>query len=606
MEKSHNQKNLKLEEMEVVVKDEPEKVNYRGIKAMPYIIGNETFEKLGTIGTSSNLTVYLTTVFNMKNVSAATLMNVFTGTTNLTPLVGAFLSDAYFGRYKTLGFASISSFMGMLVIMFTAAISKLHPHHCESKDRMLCDSPTPWQLTFLLTGFGFLIIGAGGIRPCNLAFGADQFNPKTESGKRGINSFFNWYYFTFTFAMMVSLTFIVYVQSDISWALGLAIPTFLMFLSCVFFFIGTRIYVIVKPEGSPLTSIAQVLVAATKKRHLTLPENPEFALFNFIPANTINSRLPLTGQFRFLDKAAILTDDDKIKPDGSAENPWRLCRMQQIEEVKCVIRILPIWASGIMYYVALTQMHTYAVFQALQSDRHFGSTKFEVPAASYIVFQFLSLTLWIPIYDRLLVPAIRKRTKIEGGITLLQRMGIGIVLSILTMLVSGLVEERRRSFAYSKPSLGTSPSGGGISSMSALWLILQLTLAGLSEAFNSIGQVEFYYKQFPENMRSIAGSMFFLTISMANYLSGFMVSVVNRTTNNASSGNWLAEDLNNGKLDYFYYMIAGLGVLNFGYFLVVARWYKYKDAAKSSDDDENDAIEMAKAITKQPTEKQQV
>ncbi|KAI3856019.1 hypothetical protein MKW92_051617 [Papaver armeniacum] len=606
MEKgSHNQKNSKLEEMEVV-KDEPEKVNYRGIKAMPYIIGNETFEKLGTIGTSSNLTVYLTTVFNMKNVSAATLMNVFTGTTNLTPLVGAFLSDAYFGRYKTLGFASISSFMGMLVIMFTAAISKLHPHHCESKDRMLCDSPTPWQLTFLLTGFGFLIIGAGGIRPCNLAFGADQFNPKTESGKRGINSFFNWYYFTFTFAMMVSLTFIVYVQSDINWALGLAIPTFLMFLSCVFFFIGTRIYVIVKPEGSPLTSIAQVIVAATKKRHLTLPENPEFALFNFIPAKTINSRLPLTGQFRFLDKAAILTDDDKIKPDGSAENPWRLCRMQQIEEVKCVIRILPIWASGIMYYVALTQMHTYAVFQALQSDRHFGNTKFEVPAATYIVFQFLSLTLWIPIYDRLLVPAIRKRTKTEGGITLLQRMGIGIVLSILTMLVSGLVEERRRSFAYSKPSLGTSPNGGGISSMSALWLILQLTLAGLAEAFNSIGQVEFYYKQFPENMRSIAGSMFFLTISMANYLSGFMVSVVHRTTNNASSGNWLAEDLNKGKLDYFYYMIAGLGVLNFGYFLVVARWYKYKDAAKSSDDDENDAIEMGKAITKQPTEKQQV
>ncbi|MCL7043493.1 hypothetical protein MKW94_001609, partial [Papaver nudicaule] len=289
---------------------------------------------------------------------------------------------------------------------------------------------------FLLTGFGFLIIGAGGIRPCNLAFGADQFNPKTEAGKRGINSFFNWYYFTFTFAMMVSLTLIVYVQSDVSWALGLAIPTFLMLLSCVFFFVGTRIYVIVKPEGSPLTTIAQVIVAATKKRHLTLPGNPEFSLFNYLPTNTINSRLPLTGQFRFLDKAAILTADDKINPDGSAENPWRLCGMQQVEEVKCVLRIIPIWASGIIYYVAIVQQNTYAVFQALQSDRHLGSSsKFEVPAASYIVFQFLSLTFWIPIYDRLVVPAIRKRTKIEGGITLLQRMGIGMVLSIITMLV---------------------------------------------------------------------------------------------------------------------------------------------------------------------------
>ncbi|KAJ1399157.1 Proton-dependent oligopeptide transporter family [Sesbania bispinosa] len=46
-------------------------------------------------------------------------------------------------------------------------------------------------MAFLLVGFGFLIVGAARIRPCNLAFGADQFNPKTESDKKGINSFFN-------------------------------------------------------------------------------------------------------------------------------------------------------------------------------------------------------------------------------------------------------------------------------------------------------------------------------------------------------------------------------------------------------------------------------
>lgn len=71
--------------------------------------GNETFEKLGTIGTSANLLVYLVTVFHMNSVSAATLVTVFMGTTNLSPLVGAFLSDTYFGRYATLGFASVSS-----------------------------------------------------------------------------------------------------------------------------------------------------------------------------------------------------------------------------------------------------------------------------------------------------------------------------------------------------------------------------------------------------------------------------------------------------------------------------------------------------------------
>ncbi|KAL8456542.1 hypothetical protein ACS0TY_034675 [Phlomoides rotata] len=116
---------------------------------------------------------------------------------------------------------------------------------------------SPWQLAFLYLAFTLLVIGSSGISPFNLAFEADQFNPNTESGKRGFNSFFNWYFFTFTFAIMVSLTIIVYVQASINWAIGLGIPTFLMFLSCAFFFVGTRIYVVVPPQGSPLNSVVQ-------------------------------------------------------------------------------------------------------------------------------------------------------------------------------------------------------------------------------------------------------------------------------------------------------------------------------------------------------------
>ncbi|XP_010242330.1 PREDICTED: protein NRT1/ PTR FAMILY 2.9-like [Nelumbo nucifera] len=562
--------------------DEP-KIKYRGINAMPFIIGNETFEKLGTLGTLSNLMVYLTTVFNLKRVSAATLINVFNGTTNLATLIGAFLSDTYFGRYKTLGFACVSSFAGLLVITLTAAISKLHPPHCGKNETGHCVRPTGGQMMFLLSGFGLLVIGAGGIRPCNLAFGADQFNPNTESGKRGINSFFNWYYFTFTFAMMASLTAIVYVQSDVSWAIGLGIPAFLMFSSCVLFFMGSRIYVKVRPEGSPLTCVVQVIVAATKKRRLKLPENPSLSLFNHLPAGSLNSHLPHTEQFSFLDKAAIITLDDQINSDGSAMDPWRLCRMQQVEEVKCLIRIFPIWASGILYYAAIVQQHTYGVIQALQSDRRLRGTHFEVPAASYIVFAMISLTIWLPLYDRIIVPTLRRFTGKEGGITQLQRMGVGVVLSVLTMVLSALVEERRRTLALTYPTLGIASGGGGaISSMSGLWLIPQLALAGITEAFGSIGQIEFYYKQFPENMRSIAGSMFFCVMAGASYLSGLLVSVVHKVTARAATGNWLPEDLNEGRLDYFYFLVAALGTLNFGYFLICARWYRYKGTTGDS------------------------
>lgn len=576
--KKETMENNKKETMEkndkAITTDEPE-VNYRGVKAMPFIIGNETFEKLGAIGTLANLLVYLTTVFNMKSITAATLVNVFNGTTNFATLIGAYLSDTYFGRYKTLGFATVASFLGLLVIALTAAFKQLHPPHCKS-DEIACVGPTAGQMVFLLAGFALMVVGAGGIRPCNLAFGADQFNPNTESGKKGTNSFFNWYFFTLTFAMMVSLTLIVYVQSDVSWTIGLAIPAAFMFISGVLFFAGTKIYVIVKPEGSPITGLVQVIVAAVKKRRLSLPEQPWLFLFNYMPPKSINSKLLYTQQFRFLDKAAIMTPDDRINPDGSSADPWRLCSVQQVEEVKCVMRVIPIWASAIVYHVAIVQQQTYVVFQALQSDRRFGNTTFQIPAASYPVFNMLTLTLFIPIYDRIMVPMLRRITGKEGGITLLQRMGIGIFLSVLISLVAALVENHRRTLAHTKPTLGILPQRGAISSMSAQWLIPQVAIAGLAEAFAAIGQVEFYYKQFPENMRSFAGSLFFCGMAVSSYLSGFLVSIVHHTTRGNGTGDWLPEDLNQGRLENFYYLIAALGVVNCCYFLVCSSWYRYK------------------------------
>lgn len=186
----------------------------------------------------------------------------------------------------------------MFLLTLTAAVPNLHPPNCKSQETGTCSGPTPWQMAFLSSALGLLVVGAGGIRPCNLAFGADQFNPKTESGKRGISSFFNWYYFTFTFAMMISLSIIVYVQSDVSWAWGLGIPAFMMFLSCVMFFIGSRIYVKIKPEGSPITGVMQVIVAAMRKKQLTLPEQPWNSLFSHVSKSTMNSKLSYTDQFR--------------------------------------------------------------------------------------------------------------------------------------------------------------------------------------------------------------------------------------------------------------------------------------------------------------------
>lgn len=147
-------------------------------------------------------------------------------------------------------------------------------------------------------------------------------------------------------------------------------------------------------------------------------------------------------------------------------------------------------------------------------------------------------------------------------------MGIGLVLSVVVMAIAGVIEERRRSHALRHHQI--------VSPFSSLWLIPPLIILGVSEAFNVISQVEFYYKQFPENMRSIAGSLLFCGFALGGYLSSLMVTVVHRSTGRGQSKNWLAEDLNKGKLDLFYFSIAVLGVLNFIYFAACAKWYRYK------------------------------
>ncbi|KAG2301198.1 hypothetical protein Bca52824_029849 [Brassica carinata] len=534
------------------------KVVYRGWKVMPFIIGNETFEKLGIIGTLSNLLVYLTAVFNMKSITAATIINAFSGTINFGTFVAAFLCDTYFGRYKTLTVAVIACFLGSLVILLTAAVPQLHPAPCGTA--LTCTGPSGGQIAFLLMGLGFLVVGAGGIRPCNLAFGADQ-----------IDSFFNWYFFTFTFAQILSLTLVVYIQSNVSWTIGLTIPVVLMFLACVIFFAGDKLYVKIKASGSPLASIGQVITVAIKKRGLKPVKQPWLNLYNYYPLNYANSKLKYTDQFRFLDKAAIFAPEDKLEADGKPVDPWKLCTMQQVEEVKCIVRVLPIWFASSIYYLTITQQMTYPVFQALQSDRRLGSGGFVIPAATYVVFLMTGMTVFIIIYDRVLVPTLRRITGLDTGITLLQRIGTGIFFAFLSLV----------NFRLDKTNARYGATEGEISSMSAMWLIPQLTLAGVAEAFGAIGQMEFYYKQFPENMRSFAGSIFYVGGGVSSYLGSFLIATVHRTTQNSAGGNWLAEDLNKGRLDLFYFMIAGILAVNFAYFLVMSRWYRYK----GSDDD---------------------
>ncbi|XP_028793637.1 protein NRT1/ PTR FAMILY 2.13-like [Neltuma alba] len=545
-----------------------------GWRAMPFILGNETFERLAVFGLFANFMVYLTRELHMDQVFASNIMNLWFGLTNFAPLLGAFISDAYVGRFKTIAYASVASLLGMIIVTLTAWSPNLHPPPCtpEQLAQNQCVKANSTHLGVLILGLCFLTIGSAGIRPCSIPFGVDQFDPTTDAGKKGITSFFNWYYTTFTVVLLITQTVVVYIQDSVSWKIGFGIPTVCMFLSIIMFLAGRRIYVHVKPEGSIFSGIAEVLVAAYRKRHVELPSDDKVDGVFYDPplqeGSSSLSKLPLTDQFRSLNKACLIMEGE-LNPDGTRVNQWRLTSMQQVEEVKCLARTFPIWAAGILSLTSMAQQGTFTVSQALKMNRRLGS-KFQIPAGSVGVISFLTIGLWVPFYDRFVVPSLRKITKHEGGITLLQRIGIGMVFSILSMIVAGMVEKVRRDSANSNPNpLGIAP-------MSVMWLAPQLILMGMCEAFNIIGQIEFFNRQFPEHMRSIANSLFSCSFAGASYVSTILVTAVHRTTGTQTHPDWLTNDINDGRLDYFYYLIAVIAALNMVYFLLVARQYRYK------------------------------
>ncbi|XVF54251.1 hypothetical protein PTKIN_Ptkin05aG0165300 [Pterospermum kingtungense] len=538
-----------------------------GWRAIMFIIGNETFEKLASMSLISNIQVYLKKDYNLGGVYVVNVFNIWSGSSNFTGIVGAFLADAYLGKFLTLLFGSIASFLGMATITLTAGVPSFRPSACEA-DQSNCPQPQSWQMAILFAGLGMLSIGAGGIRPCNVSFGADQFDTSKKKGRQQLATFFNWWYFSFTVALVVALTAVVYIQSNISWVIGFAIPTACLAFSIAIFLIGYNNYIFVKPQGSIFADMVKVAVAACKKRNVTIEPGCEYPFYDPRTESDHPSavELPHTDRYKFLDKAAIITDPSELDNHGVAMNGWRLCSRQTVEQMKCLVSALPVWASGIVFFIMMEQRSTFGMLQALQTNNSIGSSHFKIPPAWVTLVPMLALAAWIFIYECIYIPLASEITKKDKRLTLKQRFSTGLVLSVLSMLVSGFVEKKRRDSALKH--------GSFVSPYSLAVLIPQFAISGLAEAFSAVALLEFLTTQMPESMRTVAGAVFFLGLAIAAYLSSLLITIIQKVTAKTDETPWLGDrDLNKNKLDLYYYVVSGLGVVNFFYFFFFASKY---------------------------------
>ncbi|KAL5225391.1 hypothetical protein ABZP36_012030 [Zizania latifolia] len=594
----------RMETAEATMEEEAMTIRSRkkgGFRTMPFIFANEVAEKLAVVGFSTNMLTYLTKQLHMPLAKAATTLTNFGGTSAMTPLIGAFLADACVGRFWTIAAASLVYQVGMLLLTVSAAVPVFRPPPCKafgagggSGGGGACQEAAPWQLAVLYVSLLLNSVGAGGYRPCIVAFGADQFDESEAAERARTWGFFNWYYFCNGASQLVAVTAVLYVQDNVGWGWGLGVPTFCMAVSVAAFVGGYPLYRRLDPVGSPFTRLAQVAVAAVRKRRVPMAADAGMLYKNdeMDAPISLYGKLVHTEQLSFFDRAAIVTDgdlktdatNDGKPPSSPAPYPWRLSTVHRVEELKSVLRMGPIWAAGILVITATSQQHTFSLQQASTMDRRLAPrlSSFQIPAGSMTVFTMLAMLATLLAYDRVLVPLARRATGLDRGISYLHRMGIGFAVSVAATLVAGFVERHRRDAAA---AAGTTDAG--TAPLSAYWLVPQYALHGVAEAFNSVGHLEFMYDQAPESMRSTATALFWLSISLGSYVSTMLISAVHRWSAGADGSNWLPDNINRGKLDYFYWVVTLLQVFNLVYYVICAKCYTFKPVQLHQEDDDD-------------------
>ncbi|KAF2320306.1 hypothetical protein GH714_027030 [Hevea brasiliensis] len=570
----------------VVVSDQETTIDWRGrpsnpskhggMRAATFVLGLQAFEIMAIAAVGNNLITYVMNEMHFSLSRSANIVTNFVGTVFILALLGGYLSDSYLGCFWTLlifGFVELS---GFILLSVQAHLPQLKPPQCNINEEQCVEAKGLKALIFFVALY-LVALGSGCVKPNMIAHGADQFNQNNPKQSKKLSTYFNVAYFAFSIGELIALTVLVWVQTHSGMDVGFGVSAAAMAMGLISLVSGTLYYRNKPPQGSIFTPIAQVFVAAISKRKQICPSNPDMlygSQNNNVPNNSIvgissdSGKLVHTQRLRFLDKACIKIQDET----NTKESPWRLCTVTQVEQVKILISVIPIFACTIVFNTILAQLQTFSVQQGSSMDTHLTES-FKIPPASLQSIPYIILIVVVPLYDTFFVPFARKFTGHESGITPLQRIGAGLFFATFSMVAAAIMEKKRRDAAVDSDKI-----------LSIFWITPQFLIFGLSEMLTAVGLIEFFYKQSLKGMQTFLTAITYCSYSFGFYLSSLLVSLVNKITSSGPSNKgWLSENnLNKDRLDLFYWLLAVLSFLNFLSYLLCARWYSHNPSLSST------------------------
>nr|XP_017238859.1 PREDICTED: protein NRT1/ PTR FAMILY 5.8 isoform X2 [Daucus carota subsp. sativus] len=477
-------------------------------------------ERFAFKGVASNLVTYLTDVMKMSNSSAARTVNSWCGFTSMLPLLVAPFVDSYWDRYCTILASSSLYALGLLALTSTA-LDWPWSHSNEKSSMSLF-----WSLYMIS-------LGQGGYNPSLQAFGADQLNiedelPSTKADEDENSEtkslFFQWWYFGICIGSLMGISVLAYIQDTLGWGLGFAIPTMAMVTSILLFSCGTRFYVYKQAKTVDMKFLHNVFqnVKATAFRMIRMKKR------GIILSNSNSDVIELELQEK------PLCQEDQDKTESLEEMPKNGYYLLEIARV--ILRLLPIWTMLLMFAVIFQQPPTFFTKQGMTMKRNIGS-HFKIPPATLQSAITLSIIFLMPFYDSFFIPFARFITRNEKGISVMQRMGIGMFLSVIAMILAALVETKR----------------------------LELM----------VGMQEFFYSEVPVSMRTMGIALYTSVFGVGSFLSALLISLVEHfTSSDGGKQGWFSDDMGEARLDKYYWLLAFSSAVSLIMFIVLCRFFK--------------------------------
>lgn len=365
---------------------EPENKNEKYPKIVFLIIINEFCERFSFYGFRTILYIFFTSFLKLEKDTATALYHAFICLCYFTPIFGAILADGFIGLYKTILYLSMVYAGGEVILTLTSMGPLGAPN-----------------LYGPLIGLILAAIGTGGIKPCVSAFGGNQFKPTQN---KYLASFFSLFYLSINIGSTIGTLITPVLRSDIKcfgddcYPLAFGLPAILMIVSVVVFLIGTPYYIRDKPKG---------------KDNVILQTG---GCIYYALRNTISYKKDLRDKKEhWLDYA-----------EGQYSS-------KMIADVKVLVKVVTVFLPLPLFWALYDQQASRWTSQAQQLSGIIGS--WTVKPDQFQAVNPILIVAMVPFFDMLVYPAFKKVGLLQG---LLQRMSVGMVLTILSFLVSAFLE----------------------------------------------------------------------------------------------------------------------------------------------------------------------